>query len=92
MRNLRTVLTGVLVIAIVGSSLAFTKINPDLYKCISGTCLQANFSSFNPNNGTNEVSVTDKYTTDDALNPVCFRAGSSTRGCKTHPAHAWLND
>jgi hypothetical protein len=92
MKNLRMVLTGALVIAIVGGSLAFTKQNPDLFQCVSNVCVAANFSSFNPNNGTSEVSVTDKYTTDNAANPVCLKAGSQTRGCKTNPAHAWAND
>jgi len=91
MKNVRMFLTGALVIAIVSGSLAFTKINPDLFQCVSNRCVPVNFSSFDPHNGTTPISGAGFYTTDNATNPVCIKQGS-TKGCKTSPAQAWSND
>jgi len=92
MKNLRMILTGAIVMAIVGSSLAFTKSSPNLFACISNQCILAGASSFNPG-GAQHLTATDFYTSNTATtNIVCFRPGSTTQGCSfsNHPQQAFL--
>jgi hypothetical protein len=92
MKNVRMLLTGALVIAIVGGSLAFTKINPNLFQCVQNQCVGVNFSSF-PSGP--EVTATPYYTTDAATTNIdCFKPHSTTQGCSNlfKPVHAYINN
>jgi hypothetical protein len=96
MKNVRMLLTGAIVMAIVGSSLAFTKNNPDLFACVGSPiqCLAVSASSFDPGGGL-PLPPSNYYTTNKAkLNIDCFAPHSTTQGCSrsNHPAQAFAND
>lgn len=93
MKSVRMFLTSAIVIAIVGSSLAFTKTNPNLYTCASFQCIKAGASSFNSGGAT--LLTTDFYTANTATTNIdCFKPGSTTQGCSSdnHPQQAFENN
>jgi len=92
MKNVRMLLTGALVTAIVSGSLAFTKINPDLFTCnAQNKCVAAPASSFDPG-GAQQLNPALYYTTSAAANFICPKPNDPTIGCQTHPAKAFVNN
>jgi hypothetical protein len=94
MKNVRMLLSGAIIIAIVGSSLAFTKNNPDLYACVSGKCIPVAASSFDPGGGI-PLPPNNYYKTCSANTDIdCFCPNSTTKGCSrsNHPAQAFANN
>lgn len=96
MKNVKMALSALVVFAIVGSALAFTKTNPNLFFCNSSNqCVKATASTFDP--GTHiPLTASNFYLTNTSTTPIidCFRPGSTTEGCSSeeHPGQAWQNN
>lgn len=90
MKNVRLILTGAIVTAIVSGALAFKPVKEgrNLFRCEQNVCVSAPYSDIS---GTTAGDINTLYKVNNAVNPACPKQGQTT-GCATHPTQAFLND
>ena len=90
MKNVRLILTGAIVTAIVSGALAFKPLKEgrNLFRCEQNICVSAPYSDVT---GGASGDINTLYKFDNVANPACPKQGQTT-GCATHPAQAFLND